>query len=123
VVDAFAEAGLEVDGARPLQPEQDDWDAGSTIVIELSSIETPSPDMGPPAVRVFAFDTAQDMARRLTEAHLNRNFLPSAWDSSVTPMVFGWAWVITRDNVVVDLSGDIPVELAKRYENALLAMP
>jgi hypothetical protein len=93
------------------------------MVVELRSIETPSLDMGPPTVQVFAFETAEDMARRLTEAHLNRNFLPSAWDSSATPMFFGWAWVITRDNVVVDLSGDIPIELAKQYENALLAMP
>ncbi len=122
VVDAFAAAGLPVSGARALEPGDESWDAASAIAIELPSIRTPSPDWPAPEVRVLAFDDSQAFWRCLSSAHLNRNYLPSSWEPTRTPIGFGWAWVVTRDNVIVDLTSDVPHETALRYEQALESM-
>ena len=39
-----------------------------------------------------------------------------------TPHVFGWSFAIYRANVGINITSDVPVGLAERYEVALMAM-
>jgi hypothetical protein len=107
VVAAFQAAGLEAESARPLT--RDDYQM-APLVGEGLRFLIPSlcEDCGG---RVFAVENVEERDR-LAKYYLD---LPT-----ISAMLFSWVYV--RDNIVVQINGDLPDERAAEYERALAAL-
>lgn len=108
VLDVFRDAGLEVESPRPMT--KDDYGLAPYIATEGTHFLIPSlcEDCGG---RIFSFEDQDDLATM-------REYYVSLGESSA--MFFSWTF--TRDNILVQINGDLPEEQAKQYEAALQAM-
>jgi len=108
VIEAFKDAGLEVEGARPMT--KDDYGIAPMTAVEGTRFLIPSLclDCGG---RVFNFASPEDL--EVTKAYYVELGRASA-------MFFSWVFV--KDNILVQINGDLPEEKAKQYEATLNAM-
>jgi hypothetical protein len=105
VVEAFKAAGLEAEDARPMT--KDDYGMAPMVAVEGMRFFIPSlcEDCGG---RVLGFASSEDLEK--TKAFYVRLGEESA-------MLF--SWVFTRDNILVQINGDLPEETALKYKVAL----
>lgn len=105
VVEAFKSASLEVEEARPMT--KDDYGMAPMRAIEGTRFLIPSlcSDCGG---RIFSFSSQEDL-------NLTKTYYEELGKSSA--MFFSWVFV--KDNILVQINGDLPEEQAKKYEAAL----
>jgi hypothetical protein len=107
-VNAFQSAGLEAENARPMTT--DDYGMAPMTAVEGTRFLVPSlcQDCGG---RILTFASQQDL-------ELTREFYVEAGRTSA--LLF--SWVFSKDNVLVQVNGDLPEDKARQYEAALNAM-
>lgn len=105
VVVIFKSASLEVEEARPLT--EDDCGVAPMRAIEGTRFLIPSL-CSDCSGRIFSFSSQEDLD--LTKAYYEELGKNSA-------MFFSWVFV--KDNILVQINGDLPEEKAKQYEAAL----
>jgi hypothetical protein len=105
VVEAFRSAGLEVENPHPMLRE--DFGLVPYVAMEATRFLVPSicPDCGG---RIFSFANVQDL-------ELTKNYYDELGRQSA--MLFSWVFV--KDNILVQINGDLPETQAREYENAL----
>lgn len=107
-VEAFKAAGLEAESPRPLT--KDDYGLAPMVATEGTRFLIPSlgPDSGG---RIFSFASQDDLAR-------TQDYYVEMGKSSA---IF-FSWTFAKDNILVQINGDLPEETAKKYEAVLAAM-
>ena len=108
VIEAFVDAGL--DGLQAYVMTKDDYGLAPLVAIEGTRFIIPSlcQDCGG---RVMSFASQEDLDR--TESYYVEMGKQSA-------MFFSWTFV--KDNILIQINGDLPEETAKLYETALNKM-
>jgi hypothetical protein len=106
VVNAFKAAGLEVENPRPMSKPQD-YGAAPTIDAEATQFTIPSTGEGGGGGRghVYSFASEDDL-EKMVQYYANAS-------------TDNFSWVYVRDNVLVQVDGQLPEEKAKQYEAAL----
>jgi hypothetical protein len=106
VVDAFKSAGLECESPSPMTKA--DYGAAPDVAIEGTHFLVPSvcSDCGG---RIMSFSSAEDL--QLTKAY---------YDNLGKVSTAFFSWVFVRDNILVQINGDLPETSAHKYEAALL---
>lgn len=106
---AFDVAGLEI-GSVEGMTEPSDFGLAPFLTTNAIHFTIPSlcPDCG---ARVFAFDNPEDLQTM-------QNYYESLGDVSAA---FA-SWVFVKDNLLVQLNGELPEERAREYEAALQAL-
>lgn len=108
VVDAFNAAGLEADSPRPMV--KDDYGLAPMVATEGIRFFLPSLDEGASG-RIMAFDNQDDLGK-------TEEFYVTLGEESA--LFFSWTFV--KDNILVQINGDLPEAQARAYEAALAAM-
>lgn len=105
VVEIFKLTSLEVEGARPMT--KDDYGMAPMRAIEGTRFLIPSlcSDCGG---RIFSFSSQEDL-------DLTKTYYEELGRSSA--MFF--SWILVKDNILVQINGDLPEEKAKQYEASL----
>lgn len=105
VVDAFLNAGLEA--ANPYPMTKDDFGAAPYVASEGTRFFIPSlcDDCGG---RILSFETQDDL--NITKAYYEELGKSSA---------LFYSWVFVKDNILVQINGDLPEDQATQYKNAL----
>jgi len=105
VIEAFKAAGLEVENPRAMT--KDDYGMAPMLAIEGTRFLIPSlcPDCGG---RVLSFSSQEDL--ETTKAY----YIELGRSSAAF-----FSWVFTKDNILVQINGELPEETAKQYEAAL----
>ena len=105
VVQAFKDAGLEAESTRPMT--KDDYGMAPYVATEGTRFLIPSlcSDCG---ARIMSFDSEEDL-------NLTREFYVRLGEQSA--MFFSWTFV--KDNILVQINGDLPEDQARQYEAAL----
>jgi len=108
VVNAFQSAGLEAENARPMT--RDDYGMAPMTAIEGTRFLIPSlgEDRGG---RILSFASQQDLEQ-------TQQYYVELGRSSA----LFFSWVFAKDNVLVQINGDLPEDKARQYEAALNAM-
>jgi hypothetical protein len=108
VLEAFIAAGLEAETARPMTP--DDYGIAPLVAIEGTRFFIPSlcDNCGG---RIMSFSTQEDL--EAVQNYYNELSRSSA-------MFFSWVFV--RDNILVQINGDLPEASARQYESVLNEM-
>lgn len=107
VVMAFQNAGLEAENARPLT--KDDYGL--------------APYIGS-GVRFFIPALCDDCGGRIfiTDNQEDTDTLKTYYQTLGEQSALFFSWVFVRDNIVVQINGDVPEEQAREYEATLMAM-
>ena len=104
VVSAFQAAGLPAENARPLT--KDDYGLAPYVGSGLRFfIPAPCADCGG---RVFAVENKEERER------LQKFYVEMGKASALV-----FSWVFVKDNIVVQINGDLPEAQAKAYDAAL----
>lgn len=105
---AFQAAGLEAEGTRPMT--KDDYGMAPFVATEGTRFYIPSlgPDNGG---RVMSFTSPDDLA-------LVKGYYVELGRASAA----FFSWTFARDNILVQINGDLPETQARQYEAALMAM-
>ncbi len=105
VIEAFQAASLEAEAARPMT--RDDYGMAPMLAVEGTRFLIPSlcADCGG---RVLSFSSQDDLDA--TEAYYVELGKSSA--------IF-FSWTFTKDNILVQINGDLPEEKARQYEATL----
>ncbi len=108
VVEAFQVAGLEVENPRPMT--KNDYGMAPMRAVEATRFLIPSlcPDCGG---RIFSFATRDDL-------EITKKYYEELGKSSA----LFFSWVFAKDNILVQINGDLPEARAREYENALNAL-
>ena len=104
VIDSFLAAGLEAERARPMEP--DDYGEAPQVATEGTRFFMPFLG-GSQGGRVMSFANQEDLNQVLTY-YQNIESLPPPW-------------LFVKDNVLVQLHGDLTEAEAAEYEAALTA--
>lgn len=105
VVDAFKDAGLDAENARPMT--KDDYGMAPMVAAEGTRFLVLSLGEGAGG-RVMSFKTQKDLDK--TKAF---------YDDLAKESAFLFSWTFAKDNILVQINGDLPEDLAKQYEAAL----
>ncbi len=106
VVAAFRQAGLECESPEPTTPDASlPFNPASSIRFVIPAL---SPDY---TARIYSFDSPRqlDAARAYFEDRIQADLAY-------------FSWVFVKDNILVDISGDLPDDWASNYEAALMGM-
>ena len=105
IVNVFKSASLEVDNARPMT--KDDYGMAPMRAIEGTHFLIPSlcSDCGG---RILSFSSQEDLEATKTYYE----------DLGKNSAAF-FSWVFVKDNILVQINGDLPEEKARQYESAL----
>jgi len=105
VVNIFKSAALEVEEPRPMT--KDDYGMAPMRAIEGTRFLIPSlcSDCGG---RIFSFSNQEDL-------DLTKTYYEELGKSSA---IF-FSWVFVKDNILVQINGDLPEEKARQYEASL----
>lgn len=105
VVDAFKSAGLEAESTYAMT--KDDYGMAPMVAIEGSRFIIPSlcADCGG---RIFSFNNPDDLA--VTKSYYE--------DLAKSSAMF-FSWVFEKDNILVQINGDLPEEKALQYKEVL----
>lgn len=108
VVDAFKIAGLEAENARPMTV--DDYGMAPMLALEATRFIIPSlcADCGG---RIMSFNKNEDL-------EVVKNY----YDELAKSSALFFSWVFVKDNILVQINGDLPEPIAKQYETALFDM-
>ena len=108
VIAAFEEAGLEVVNPTSMTPA----DYGNVPMVATEAASFSIPSVGAQVKgRVFSFDTPG-----------NRDYVATYYQNQNLGKGGFVAWVYSHDNILVQLDGDVPANLASRYQGVLMAM-
>ena len=117
VVDAFRVAGLEVEGVKTIPVTKANFGLCPMYAIAAVDFEIPSVCLGPQTIscgaRVFVFAASDKAGLEKT-----RDFFAAIGKSSA--MFF--TWLLIHDNILVEMSGDVPEAKVKQYQDALDSM-
>lgn len=108
VVDTFKAAGLEAEKPRPMT--KDDYGLAPMSAKEGLRFYIPSLGEGNGG-RIMSFDNSADLEK--TKAY----YVNLAKESA---MLFSWTF--TKENILVQVNGDLKEDVAKKYETALNGM-
>jgi len=105
VVQAFRAAGLEMENPRPMT--KDDYGMAPMRAVEATRFLIPSlcPDCGG---RIFNFSTQEDL-------EITKSYYEELGKSSAS----FFSWLFVKDNILVQINGDLHEELARKYQEAL----
>ena len=108
VVEVFNAAGLEAEGTYEMT--KDDYGFAPLVAIEGTRFLIPSlcSDCGG---RIMSFGSPEDLEKV-------REYYVSMGEASA----FLFSWTFTRDNILVQINGDLPEQQAQQYEMALNTM-
>jgi len=108
VVQAFKRAGLEAEGIRDMTKE--DYGLAPMVARDATRFLIPSlcADCGG---RVFSFQSQADLDR--TKSYYVEMGRASA--------IF-FSWLFVKDNILVQINGDLPEERARQYDQALQSL-
>jgi hypothetical protein len=107
VVDLFKLAGLEAENPSPMKKE--DFGPTPQVAIEAIHFYAPSIDnTGTSGGRIMVFSSQKDL-------EIVKNYYVAFGDSN--RQLFSWVFV--KDNVLVQINGDLPQSKALQYEAAL----
>lgn len=108
VAEAFRNAGLEISGVHPITPEE--YGLAPMVAAEGSRFYIPSicAECGG---RIFSFSSQEDL-----------NTMRSYYTGLAERSAFLFTWVFTRDNILVQIRGDLDETRARQYEAALGAL-
>lgn len=107
-IEAFKAAGLEAEDAKPMTV--DDYGLAPMVAIEGTRFLIPSicPDCGG---RLFSFASAEEL-------EITRKYYDMLGKGSA---VF-FSWLFVKDNLLVQINGDLPEEKAREYEAVLTSL-
>lgn len=106
VIAAFKAAGLEAENPSALT--KDDYGMAPYVGKGMRFLV---PSLGPDkGGRVFAIENKDDFVR-----------LKAYYDELGKSSAMFFSWTFARDNILVQINGDLPEAKAKQYEAALLA--
>lgn len=105
VIDIFKASGLEAENSYPMT--KDDYGAAPMRAIEAIRFFIPSmcSDCGG---RILSFSNQEDL--EITKTYYDELGKSSAWFFS---------WIFIKDNILIQINGDLPEDKAKAYEMAL----
>jgi hypothetical protein len=105
-VEVFKRAGLEVGETWPMKKPKD-YGLGPTVAIEGTRFLIPSlgEDKGG---RVLSFSSKEDLEK-------SRRYFDELGKASAA----FWSWLYVKDNLLLQINGELPEEKAKQYEQAL----
>ena len=105
VVTAYSDAGLEIEGARPMT--KDDYGLGPMVAVEGTRFLIPTlcADCGG---RILIFSNPDEL-------DLSKQYYVEMGKSCA--ILFSWIFV--KDNILVQINGDLSEERAKQYESVL----
>ncbi len=105
VIKFFKAAGLEAENAMPMTKE--DYGMAPYVAIEGTHFFIPSlcSDCGG---RIMSFATPEDLEK--TRAY----YVELGKESAIF-----FSWVFVKDNILIQINGDLPEKTAKKYEAAL----
>jgi len=106
-VDAFNAAGLEVVSPRPMTKD----DYGLAPMVATEGIHFLIPSLGSGGGRIMAFDSQGDLEK-------TKEFYVTMGEESA---IF-FSWVFVKDNILVQINGDLPEAQARAYEAALMTL-
>lgn len=112
-IDAFKAAGLEAENPTPMT-EPKDYGLAPYLTKDAIHFLTPSLDKTAgdgSGGRVFSFANADDLAKMKTY-----------YETLGKQSAMFASWVYTRDNILVQINGQMPEAQAKKYEAALNSM-
>jgi hypothetical protein len=108
VVEAFKSAGLEAESARPMTKDAD----GMALMVAVEGTSFLIPSLGEDkGGRIRSFDSPEDLEK--TKAYSVKLGKENA--------AF-FSWIFVKDNILVQINGNLPEEQAKKYEAALSAL-
>ena len=108
VFDAFLQADVELGSTYEMTPE----DFGMTPMVSKQAHRILIPSLGEePGGRLFIFDNQQDL-----------DLTKSYYDDLGTSSALLFSWTIVRDNVLLQINGNMPEEQMLIYEQALYEM-
>ncbi len=117
VVDAFKAAGLEVEGVKTIPVTKANFGLCPMYAIAAVDFEQPSVCLDPKAIscgaRIFVFAASDKAGLEKTRGYFEAMGKASA-------MFF--TWLLVHDNILVEMSGDVPEAKAKQYQAALDSM-
>lgn len=105
VIEAFKNAGLEAENVRPMT--KDDFGLAPMIASKATRFYIPSLGEGCGG-RLYSFNSLEDL-------EIMKNYYVSAGKKSA---IF-FSWVFTKDNILVQINGDLNEGKAKQYEATL----
>jgi len=105
VIAAFKAASLEAEDARPMT--KDDYGLAPMLAVEATHFTIPSlcADCGG---RLFSFETPEKL-------ETTKIFYEKLSESSAAY----FSWVFIKDNILVQINGDLPDTQAQKYQDAL----
>lgn len=105
VIAAFKSAGLEAENVRPMTKE----DYGVAPMLALKAVRFYLPSLGQDkGGRLFSFSNQEDLEKM-------KSYYVDA--SKKSALFFSWAY--SKDNILVQINGDLKEDKAKQYEAAL----
>lgn len=108
VFDAFLQSDVEFGSTYEMTPE----DFGMTPMVTTEAHRILIPSLGEePGGRLFIFDNQQDL-----------DLTKSYYDDLGTSSALLFSWTIVRDNVLLQMNGNMPEEQMLIYEQALYEM-
>ena len=108
VIEAFKSAGLEAESARPMTKDDD----GMALMVAVEGTSFLIPSLGEDeGGRIRSFDSPEDLEK--TKAY-------SVKLGGENAAFFSWVFV--KDNIIVQINGNLPEKQAKEYEAALNAL-
>ena len=109
VIEAFGAVGLEAEDVYPMT--KDDFGWAPMVAAEALRFLIPSlcEDCGG---RVFSFTSQADL-----------NSMRDHYVRSSEASALFYSWLFARDNILVQINGDLPEKVARQYEAALNALP
>jgi len=106
LVQALQNAGLEVEGSTPMT--KDDYGMAPMVAVDAIHFFIPSlcSDCGG---RIYSFSSQNDL-------DLMKTYYEDLGKSSA----LFFSWVFAKDNLLIQINGDLPEDKAREYENVLL---
>lgn len=105
VIDSFKSAGLEAENTSVLAP----GDYGLAPLVAQEGVRFLIPALGPDSGgRVFSFETQENLDQ------MQAYYVKLGEESAIL-----FSWVFVRDNILVQINGQLPQETARKYESAL----
>lgn len=104
-VEVFKKAGLECENTRAMT--KDDYGMAPMLAKEGTRFFIPSLGEGSGG-RIFSFDKVEDLEK--TKEY---------YESFAKQSAVFFSWLFTKDNILVQINGDLKEEKAKQYQAAL----
>ncbi len=119
VVDAFKAAGLEVEDVKTIPVTKANFGLCPMYAIAAVDFEIPSVCLGPQTIGLSCGASILVFATKDKEGlEKTRDYYDAIGKASA---IF-FNWVVVHDNILVNMSGDVPEAMVKQYQAALDGM-